>query len=178
MAGSRPLRPGPSADPLDAHYRRARRPGDLRSSQALSTVAHASGCASCCTELTQVSEQLGQTPPDQFSPLALASSSRSQRAMRCTSTLSPSDLRCTVRGRPLASAGVCGGCYSVRNHAPLRGAAVGYETGSLPLSAWCRSRVAGVFAVAGQRRPGRKVHSCAGRRPLSPFVLGPFEAAS
>jgi hypothetical protein len=41
-----------------------------------------------------------------------ASSSRSQRAMRPTTPLSLPDLPCTVRGRPLASAGVCGGCYS------------------------------------------------------------------
>ena len=41
-----------------------------------------------------------------------ASSSRSQRARSPTTTLTPSDLPRTVRGRPLASAGVCGGCYS------------------------------------------------------------------
>jgi len=32
--------------------------------------------------------------------------------MSPTTTLTLSDLPCTVRGRPLASAGVCGGCYS------------------------------------------------------------------
>jgi hypothetical protein len=30
-----------------------------------------------------------------------------------TTALTLSDLPCTVRGRPLVSAGVCGGCYSV-----------------------------------------------------------------
>jgi len=33
-------------DYLDANYRRARRPGDLTSSLALSSVVHASGCPS------------------------------------------------------------------------------------------------------------------------------------
>ena len=32
--------------PLDANYRRARRPDDLDSSRALCTIVHASGCAS------------------------------------------------------------------------------------------------------------------------------------
>ncbi len=50
-----------------------------------------------------------------------ASSSRSQRAMSPTTTLTVSDLPRTVRGRPLASAGVCGGCYSV-GYSPARGA--------------------------------------------------------
>ena len=44
---------------------------------------------------------------------ARASSSRSQRAMWPTTTLTLSDLPRTVRGRPLVSACVCGGCYSV-----------------------------------------------------------------
>ena len=47
--------PRGSADHLDANYRRARGPRDFGSSQALSTVVHASGCAppllQCCTEL-------------------------------------------------------------------------------------------------------------------------------
>ena len=38
--------------------------------------------------------------------------SRSQRAMLPTTTLALSDLLRAVRGRPLASAGICGGCYS------------------------------------------------------------------
>jgi hypothetical protein len=42
-----------------------------------------------------------------------ASSSRSQRTMRCTTGLPLSDLACTVRGRPRASAGIGGRCYSV-----------------------------------------------------------------
>jgi hypothetical protein len=50
-----------------------------------------------------------------------ASSSRSQRAMWPTTAFTLSDLPCTVRGRPLASAGVCGGCYSV-GYSPVRGA--------------------------------------------------------
>jgi hypothetical protein len=49
-----------------------------------------------------------------------ASSSRSQRARTPTTTLTLSDLPRTVRGRPLASAGVCGGCYSL-SYSPPRG---------------------------------------------------------
>jgi hypothetical protein len=49
-----------------------------------------------------------------------ASSSRSQRAMWPTTTLTPSDLPRTVRGRPLASAGVCGDCYSVSYSPPRK----------------------------------------------------------
>jgi hypothetical protein len=49
-----------------------------------------------------------------------ASSSRSQRAMWPTTTLTVSDLPRTVRGRPLASAGACGGSYSV-GYSPARG---------------------------------------------------------
>ena len=41
-----------------------------------------------------------------------ASSSRSQRARSPSTTLTPSDLPPTVRGRPLVSAAVGGGCYS------------------------------------------------------------------
>ena len=33
------------------------------------------------------------------------------------------DLPCAVRGRPLASAGVCGGCYSF-SYSPAKGAVV------------------------------------------------------
>ncbi len=51
--------------PLDANYRRVRQTDDLGSWEALSTVVHASGCASlllsCCTELT-LWWRLGQTP--------------------------------------------------------------------------------------------------------------------
>jgi hypothetical protein len=53
-------------------------------------------------------------------PLASAFSSRSQRAMRPSTTLTVSDLPRTVRGRPPASAG-CGGCYSV-GYSPARAA--------------------------------------------------------
>jgi len=53
-----------------------------------------------------------------------ASSSRSQRAMSPTTTLTQSDLPRTVRGRPLASAGVSGGCYSV-GYSPAQGVAAG-----------------------------------------------------
>ena len=53
--------------------------------------------------------------------LALASSSRSQRARSPTTALTPSDLPRTVRGGPLASAGVCGGCYSL-SYSPAKGA--------------------------------------------------------
>jgi hypothetical protein len=41
-----------------------------------------------------------------------ASSSRSQRVRSPATALTLSDLPRTVRGRPLASAGGCGGCYS------------------------------------------------------------------
>jgi hypothetical protein len=50
-----------------------------------------------------------------------ASSSRSQRAMWPATTLTLSDLPRAVRGRPLASADVCGGCYSV-SYSPAKGA--------------------------------------------------------
>jgi hypothetical protein len=49
-----------------------------------------------------------------------ASSSRSQRARWPTTTLTLSDLPRTVRGRPLASAGVCGRCYSF-SYSPAKG---------------------------------------------------------
>jgi hypothetical protein len=49
-----------------------------------------------------------------------ASSSRSQCAMWPTTTLTLSDLLRIVRGHPLASAGVCGGCYSV-GYSPAKG---------------------------------------------------------
>jgi hypothetical protein len=55
-----------------------------------------------------------------FDSLASASSSRSQRAMWPTTTLTPSDLPRTVRGRPLASARACGGCYSF-SYSPAMG---------------------------------------------------------
>ncbi len=48
----------------------------------------------------------------QISAVQAASSSRSQRATWPTTTLTLSDLPRAVRGRPLASAGICGGCYS------------------------------------------------------------------
>jgi hypothetical protein len=53
-----------------------------------------------------------------------ASSSRSQRARSPTTTLTLSDLPWTVRRRPLASAGVCGGCYSV-SYLPAKGRGIG-----------------------------------------------------
>jgi hypothetical protein len=56
----------------------------------------------------------------QSPPPALDSSSRSQRVMWSTTALTPSDLPRTVRGRPLASVGVCGGCYSV-SYSPAKG---------------------------------------------------------
>ena len=40
--------------------------------------------------------------------------------MRCTTTFTLADLARTVRGRPLASDGVCGGCYSF-SYSPTRG---------------------------------------------------------
>ena len=52
--------------------------------------------------------------------MQVTSSSRSQRAMWPTTALTPSDLPRSVRGRPLASAGVCGGCYSV-SYSPAKG---------------------------------------------------------
>src|ERR1700760_4633885 len=57
----------------------------------------------------------------------VASSSRSQRAMWPTTALMLSDLPRTVRGRPLASAGVCGGCYSF-SYSPAQGRSnAGYQ---------------------------------------------------
>jgi hypothetical protein len=53
----------------------------------------------------------------------MAPSSRSQRATCPTTTLIRSDLPCSVRGRPLASADVCGGCYSF-SYSPVKGAVV------------------------------------------------------
>jgi hypothetical protein len=81
-------------------------------------VVRASGCVSLLLYVllyeadVQAAEQLGQTPTRSLSSPALASSSRSQRARSPTTTVMLSDLPRTVRGRPLASAGVCGGCYS------------------------------------------------------------------
>jgi hypothetical protein len=49
-----------------------------------------------------------------------ASSSRSQRGMWPTTTLTLSDLPRTVRGRPSMSAGVCGDCYSI-SYSPAKG---------------------------------------------------------
>jgi hypothetical protein len=65
----------------------------------------------------QIGEETGQVTgtrvlPDHWIDL-VASSSRSQRAMWPTTTLTLPDLPCAVRGRPLASAGLCGGCYSI-----------------------------------------------------------------
>jgi hypothetical protein len=51
--------------------------------------------------------------------LTMASSSRSQRAMRSNTTLTLSDLPRTIRRRPLASAGICCGCYSASVSTPL-----------------------------------------------------------
>lgn len=54
--------------PLDANYRRALRQDNPGSCQALSTVVHASGCASLLLYVllygvgTQVSGQIGQAP--------------------------------------------------------------------------------------------------------------------
>src|SRR4029077_13065811 len=53
----------------------------------------------------------------------MASSSRSQRAMWPTTSFRLSDLLRTVGGRPLASAGICGGFYSF-SYSPPRGAVV------------------------------------------------------
>jgi hypothetical protein len=53
-------------------------------------------------------------------PRAGASSSRSQCATWPATTLTLSDLPRGVRGRPLASAGVCGGCYSF-SYSPVKG---------------------------------------------------------
>ena len=50
----------------------------------------------------------------------LVSSSRSQRARSPTTTLTLADLPRTVRGCPLTSAGVCGGCYSF-SYSPAKG---------------------------------------------------------
>jgi hypothetical protein len=54
----------------------------------------------------------------------MAISSRSQRALRSTITHIPLDLVRAVRGGPLASAGVCGGCYSFSYSPPPEGSVV------------------------------------------------------
>ena len=57
-------------------------------------------------------------------------------------------------------------CEAVRNnHAPLRGAAVGYENWVLASGGVCRSEPAGVFRVIGRRRVGRKGCTVAGDGP-------------
>src|SRR5690242_10553520 len=62
---------------------------------------------------TRRCEHLSQALVIHAATLALASSSRSQRAMCPTTTPTPlSYLPRTVRGRPLTFAGICGGCYS------------------------------------------------------------------
>src|SRR5690348_16655524 len=48
-----------------------------------------------------------------------------------TTTHTLSDLPRTVRGRPLASAGVCGGCYSF-SYSPAKGGAAAVATGLIP----------------------------------------------
>jgi len=71
--------------------------------------------------MTVVSSCRGMNVASCWASEAVASLSRSQRAMWPTTTPKLSDLPRTVRGRPLASAGVCGGCYSV-SYSPAKGA--------------------------------------------------------
>lgn len=85
-------------DPLDANYRRAREPDDLGSSQALSSVVHASRCASLLlyvllyvllyrTDVYLPPGQLDRTLTTSLSQVVLASSSRSQVQAGTTSVL-------------------------------------------------------------------------------------------
>ena len=79
--------------------------------------------ADCHSPLTRSRSGRGYIPSELvgvagFEPAA--SSSRSQRARSPTTTLTVSDLPRTVRGRPLTSAGVCGGCYSL-SYSPAKG---------------------------------------------------------
>ena len=78
-------------------------------------------CTSCCTALTLTRQGNPVRLPSAL--LALASSSRSQRVMWPTTSLIPSDLPRTVRGRPLPSASFCGGCYSF-SYSPVKVGAV------------------------------------------------------
>src|SRR5262252_4540073 len=71
-----------------------------------------------------------------------ASSSRSQRAMRPTITFAPSDLPRSVRGRPLASAGIRGGCYSLSYSPPRDTVTVAAALAPTP-------RLLGVSALPG-----------------------------
>ena len=91
---------------LGALRRLADKPSDLRRGVSLVLIA------SC--EITPGS------PLPSHRRERVASSSRSQRAMWPTTTLTLPDLPRTVRGRPLASAGVCGGCYSF-SYSPAKG---------------------------------------------------------
>ena len=77
----------------------------------------------------------GQTACDRSPTLRASSSSRSQRAMRPTTTLTLSDLPCTIRGRPLASAGICGGCYSFSYSLAKRRVVVAMGSGHQPRTA-------------------------------------------
>jgi len=53
------------------------------------------------------------------------------------------------------------------------------ETGFPPPAVGlARSPTVGVFAVVGEQRAGRKVHSCADVPPSSPSLRGPIEAVS
>jgi hypothetical protein len=77
-------------------------------------------CTYCCTELT-FTYQASATglSPTSLSQLVLASSSRSQRAMRCTIAFTLAHLRGAVRGRPPTSTSVSGRCYSF-SYSPVR----------------------------------------------------------
>ena len=106
-------------DHLDANYRRARQPDGLGSSQALSTVVHASGCASLLLYVllygvdVQVSGQLGQILARSVLSAGVGLFLPKPSRDAVCQGRDVSDLERTVRRRPLASAAVGGDCYSL-----------------------------------------------------------------
>ena len=117
-----------------------------------------------------------------------ASSSRSQRARSPTTTLTLADLPRTVRGCPLTSAGVCGGCYSF-SYSPAKGRGGGAHGPDITRHGLAARHLWRAMGDAGPVMSGR--HSaadgkscrrapCAGTnrlpdRPVSPARLVPID---
>ena len=106
----------PSMRTTGAHDDRTTSAASKRSPRSCtSAVVRPCCCTFCCTELSGRSQGSSiRLPPDQFSSLALASSSRSQVEARTTSR-NTRGLRQTVRARPLVSTVVSGDCHSLRH---------------------------------------------------------------
>jgi hypothetical protein len=88
-------------------------PADRFSWEMQRSVVEANSGAACGAALIYegvIRQQIASASTPALHPWALASSSRSQRAMSSATALTMSDLLYTVRGRPLVSAGVeaCG----------------------------------------------------------------------